>query len=184
MTSTIQNIVCTAVLNVREKLDLQLLSTRLKNASYRPAKFSALILRTKGAPTILLFPNGKVVINGSKSYDASCLALRRLTRLLKPYATVNPDTPQIRLVVGSYALDSRVDMDGLKDHFGGGQRAELEPELFPALVVRAAELGGATVLIFGSGKGVITKCTTESQVGETFAKLLPILNQHRRPSSC
>lgn len=55
-----------------------------------------------------------------------------------------------------------------------------EPELFPGLIYRLVQNPRAVLLIFVSGKVVITGCKTERDLAEALKKVFPVLVEFRK----
>lgn len=119
-----------------------------------------------------------MVVVGAKSEDAAKLAARKFARILQKIGyNINFANFKVHNVVGTCAVGFNIRLEGLASkHF---QFAHYEPELFPALVYRMANKGGI-VLIFTTGKIVITGTKTEEAVYKVFDNLFPVLMEFRK----
>jgi transcription initiation factor TFIID TATA-box-binding protein len=61
----IENVVATVVLDIPEKVDLNLLAKKYDDVEYNPERFPGLVMRIlKPKATILVFSTGKMVVTG------------------------------------------------------------------------------------------------------------------------
>ena len=56
-----------------------------------------------------------------------------------------------------------------------------EPELFPGLIFRMRE-PAVVLLIFASGKIVLTGAKTRNDIYDSYKKILPVLQMHKNPN--
>jgi transcription initiation factor TFIID TATA-box-binding protein len=107
----IRNIVCTTQIPTAG-LDLKQLSMKLWNSEYRPARFTALVLRIKEPvrATALIFPNGKMVCVGTTSLvDAE----KAVTQFVNKIVGGNPIAPMaVKNIVCSFTLGEKLGMNG------------------------------------------------------------------------
>jgi transcription initiation factor TFIID TATA-box-binding protein len=167
----IQNVVAVATLGL--KLDLLSIMKVFRNVDYRPEKFPALVYRLKRPKTsTLIFTTGKMVCTGAKSEKQARSAVKKVVRELRKQG-FKIRSPEIDVVniVGTLDLDGEVDLESMADILDD---VLYEPEQFPGLIYRMTE-PKVVLLIFASGKLVITGAKREEQVHEAEDKMRSIL---------
>lgn len=176
----IQNIVATC--NLDCKLDLKLIATHARNAEFNPKKFAAVIMRIREPrTTALVFASGKMVCTGAKSEGDSRLAARKYARIIQKlgFSDVKFNEFKIQNMVGSCDVKFPIRLEGLM--YNEGQLfANYEPEIFPGLVWRMVDPFKVVLLIFVSGKVVLTGAKSREQIHGAFNSIYPILLEHRK----
>lgn len=150
----IENVVASTTLGI--PVDLIALSRQLVGAEYNPERFPGVVLRTEAPKAAtLVFRSGKVVCTGAKSVEDVHYSLRRVFHEIKGLgiAVVEPDII-IQNIVASADLGAELDLGAVAAAIGL-ENVEFEPEMFPGLV-RRLESPKAVILLFGSGKMIIT----------------------------
>lgn len=127
---------------------------------YNPKEFAHAIVRLRvPVVTVLLFSSGKGVCTAAKSPDEMMVALRHIRDMLHAVGICTPVVHScLRNVVGSANLGVKLNLDLLAERLG--EEASYEPELFPGLKYRPVT-GEVTLLVFSSGKIVMTGCPSE-----------------------
>jgi transcription initiation factor TFIID TATA-box-binding protein len=154
----IENVVANA--KISDKFDLPWLETHLPRSEYKKKKFPGLIYRVekpKGA--FLLFSTGKAVGTGFRTIEDVNAGVQQLTIDLKNVGIKVNKKPEfvVQNIVASADLHTEfIDLDSIAVSLGL-DNVEYEPEMFPGLVYRIAE-PKSVLLIFGSGKVIITGC--------------------------
>ncbi len=174
--SKIQNVVSTASLGC--KLDLTKIARGLTSICYNPGRFGAAVLRHRRPHgTVLIFHTGKIVVTGTKSVAESKKLARIIGRkILKLGFPVKFGNFNTQLVVGSFNTGFRININELRN--SNCDNATYEPELFAAVVYRLELPHKICVLIFHTGKGIITGAKEEAQIEQAYQTLLPIMKQH------
>ena len=116
-------------------------------------------LRFEGKPTITVYRTGKFIIYGADNIDEIYEARDfLLTQLADLGAIESPEDTgfSIQNVVCTGKLESEQNLNAVAIQLGL-DRTEYEPEQFPGLIYRPEE-HNCVLLIFGSGKVVITGC--------------------------
>ena len=131
--------------------------------------------------TALCFASGKLVITGTKSTHNSSLATKKIAYILErvgfqPASYINF---KVMNVVGTVDVGFPIRLEGVA--FGHPTFSSYEPELFPGLIYRLVQ-PRAVLLIFVSGKVVITGAKTEEQLVEGLKKVYPVLLEFRKVS--
>jgi transcription initiation factor TFIID TATA-box-binding protein len=130
-----------------------------REAEYNKKNFPGLVYRVKAPKAaFLIFTSGKVVCTGSKNIEDVRTVITNLAKALKSigFENINMEPEiQIQNVVASYDLKTRLNMNAIA-RGQGLENIEYEPEQFPGLIYRIKQPKVVVVLIFGSGKLVIT----------------------------
>lgn len=152
---TYENIVATIRLTSDSNLNLQKLQSSIKNAEYNPKRFPALIMRIREPrTTALVFQNGKMIVTGAKSTDASEQACKKYTAIIQQFFPhVKYEGYTIHNMTATCALGFPISLEGLL--YANPRNCTYEPELFPGLVYRMTT-PKIVLLIFVSGKIVLT----------------------------
>ncbi|XP_069955115.1 TATA-box-binding protein [Cherax quadricarinatus] len=173
----IRNIVSTVNLNC--KLDLKKIALHARNAEYNPKRFAAVIMRIREPrTTALIFSSGKMVCTGAKSEDDSRLAARKYARIVQKLGFPAKFLEfKIQNMVGSCDVKFPIRLEGLV--LTHSQFSSYEPELFPGLIYRMVK-PRIVLLIFVSGKVVLTGAKVRGQIYEAFDNIYPILKSFKK----
>ncbi|KAM0687306.1 TATA-binding protein (TBP) [Conglomerata obtusa] len=176
-TPLLQNVVATV--NLKCKLDLKQIALKAKNAEYNPKRFAAVIMRIRDPKTTaLIFASGKMVITGAKSENASLIAARKFARIIHKLGfQIEFAEYTIQNIVSSCDTKFNIRLEGLA--FAHSNYCSYEPELFPGLVYRMVK-PRIVLLIFVSGKVVLTGAKVREEIYEAFENIYPVLTQHRK----
>jgi transcription initiation factor TFIID TATA-box-binding protein len=167
-TVNIQNVVAIATLN--QKVDLKAVFKGYPGVEYRPEKFPGLVFRLKRPKTgTLIFSTGKMVCTGARSRKESRRAILKVVKELKKAGIIIVSKPDFKVVniVASASLGGMVDLEKVAVTL---RKAMYEPEQFPGLIYRMDE-PKVVILIFASGKLVITGAKKEQDVYDAVHKL-------------
>ena len=159
---SIENIVATVILE--HSLDLNLIETRIPDVDYNPDQFPGLVYRLHNPKvTALIFKSGKMVITGAKSIKQLIHSVKRILKTLMDNGIPIYGKPQIQIqnIVASANLHVVVDLEKAAFILEGSM---YEPEQFPGLIYRMPR-PRVVLLIFSSGKMVITGAKREEEVG-------------------
>jgi transcription initiation factor TFIID TATA-box-binding protein len=173
----LQNIVSTV--NMCSKLDLKKIALHARNAEYNPKRFAAVIMRIREPrTTALIFSSGKMVCTGAKSEEDSRLAARKYARIVQKlgFQTKFKDF-KIQNMVGSCDVKFPIRLEGLV--LTHSQFSSYEPELFPGLIYRMVK-PRIVLLIFVSGKVVLTGAKVRQEIYEAFDNIYPILKNFKK----
>ena len=168
----IQNVVAVAALN--QSIDLLAIMKVFSNVEYRPKRFPGLVFRLKRPKTAtLIFGSGKMVCTGAKSARQARSAVRKVIRELRKAGIIILGAPEIDIVnmVASANVGGEVDLEMAARVL---DNIMYEPAQFPGAVYRMEE-PKVVILIFASGKLVITGAKTEEQAREAADKIRAIL---------
>jgi len=167
-TINIENIVATVSLD--QTLDLRQIERSIIIAEYNPEQFPGLIYRLEEPKvTALIFKSGKMVVTGAKSTRSLIDAIKRIVRELKKHGIVIYGRPKVQIqnIVASASLNVCVDLERAALTLDNSM---YEPEQFPGLIHRMDE-PRVVLLIFGSGKMVITGAKREEEVYEAVGNI-------------
>ncbi|KAF0987873.1 hypothetical protein HZS_8113 [Henneguya salminicola] len=173
----IQNIVSTIDLSC--KVDLRTIALHARNAEYNPRRFAAVVIRIREPrTTALVFSSGKLVITGSRTEHEARLAARKYARIVQKlgFPAIFSNF-RIQNIVASCDVNFPIRLEGiLIEH---GQFCSYEPELFPGLIYRMVK-PRVVLLIFVSGKVVLTGAKVRSEIMEAFLNICPILTKYKK----
>ena len=185
----LQNIVSTS--NLKCILDLREIALKAKNAEYNPRRFAAVIMRIKQPKTTaLIFSSGKMVCTGAKSEDESRKAARKFAKIIKSLGfQVEFKEFKVQNIVGSCDIKFKIHLTKLNTALGGlndkaknqkGRKfiCHYEPEAFPGLIYHMTQ-PEIVLLIFVSGKIVLTGAKQKNEIYEAFDKIYPLLKKYR-----
>ena len=161
----IVNVVGTATLN--QRIDLNAVVKGNPGVEYRPEQFPGLVFRLKRPKTaILIFNSGKMVCTGAKSAKESKRAVMKVVKELKKSGIIIVGKPEFKIVnmVASASVGGLVDLEKCAYSL---RRTMYEPEQFPGLIYRM-DVPKVVILIFATGKLVITGAKAEQDVHEAF----------------
>jgi transcription initiation factor TFIID TATA-box-binding protein len=191
----LQNIVATVNLDCR--LDLKTIALHARNAEYNPKRFAAVIMRIREPKTTaLIFASGKMVVTGAKSEDDSKLASRKYARIIQKLGFNAKFTDfKIQNIVGSCDIKFPIRLEGLasRHHMFSSYEVRLsldiviveactdnhQPELFPGLIYRMMK-PKIVLLIFVSGKIVLTGAKVREEIYQAFELIYPVLSDFRK----
>jgi len=176
----LQNIVSTV--NLQCKLDLKKIAMHARNAEYNPKRFAAVIMRIREPRTTsLIFSSGKMVCTGAKSQDQSRMAARKFARIIQKLGfEVKFNEFKIQNMVGSVDVGFPIRLEGLV--LTHAQFSNYEPELFPGLIYRMVR-PKIVLLIFVSGKVVLTGAKVKEEIDQAFNNIYPILKHFKKQST-
>jgi len=175
---TLQNVVATV--NLGCKLDLKEIALHARNAEYNPKRFAAVIMRIRDPKTTaLIFASGKMVCTGAKSEQDSRLAAKKYCRIIQRLGFKDAEFKEFKIqnIVGSCDVKFPIRLEGL--FYAHGYFATYEPELFPGLIYRMKQ-PKIVLLIFVSGKVVLTGAKKREEIYRAFENIYPTLTEFRK----
>jgi len=167
----IQNVV--AVASLGQEIDLLAIMEAFENADFSPNKFPGLVFKLKRPKTTtLIFRTGKMVCTGARSERDAKSAVGRVVRDLrrKGFKIRSPEI-EIVNIVGTADFGGEVDLESMVDILDD---IMYEPEMFPGLIYRM-KYPKVVILLFRSGKIVLTGADREEKVHEAAEKMRGIL---------
>jgi transcription initiation factor TFIID TATA-box-binding protein len=184
----LQNIVSTA--NLGCQLKLRQIALQARNAEYNPKRFAAVIMRIKEPKTTaLIFSSGKMVCTGAKSEEDSKKASRKYAKIIKSLGfPVEFKEFKVQNIVGSCDVKFQISLSKLNMKLGKlnvnsdssnnknkKYICHYEPEIFPGLIYHMLE-PEIVLLIFVSGKIVLTGAKERNEIYDAFNKIYPLLS--------
>ena len=172
----IENVVATAA--IKQKVDLGSVVKAFPEVQYRPEVFPGLVYRLKQPKTAtLIFSSGKMVCTGAKSERQAKKAVMKVVENLKKNGIITVAKPDIQIqnIVASAGLDGTIDIEKATYSL---KRTMYEPEQFPGLIYRMEE-PKVVILIFRSGKLVITGAKKEEEINRAAATLQKTLEEKK-----
>ena len=180
-TANIENIVATVSLD--QELDLRLIERVILTAEYNPEQFPGLVYRLdEPRVTALIFKSGKMVVTGAKSTRDLIEAVKKIVRNLKKHGIPIKGRPKVQIqnIVASANLGICVDLEKAALTL---ENSMYEPEQFPGLIHRMSD-PKVVLLIFGSGKMVITGAKREEEVYLAVKRIYERLKEIRAIRPC
>ena len=177
----IQNVVATTNLGVQ--LDLKRIALRARNAEYNPKRFAAVIMRIRDPKTTaLIFSSGKIVVTGAKSERESQRASRKYAKIVYKlgYDKARFTEFTVQNIVASCDVYFPVRLEGLAH--AHNSFCSYEPELFPGLIYRMLK-PKIVLLIFVSGKVVLTGAKVRKEIYDAFDNIYPVLQLFQKPQA-
>lgn len=168
----VENIVATVTLE--HPLDLTLIESRMPEVDYNPDQFPGLVYRLdQPKVTALIFKSGKMVVTGAKSIQQLVFAVKKILKNMMNKGIPIYGKPQIQVqnIVASANIGMMVDLERAAAVL---PNSIYEPEQFPGLIYRMGK-PGVVLLIFSSGKMVITGAKREEEVYATVEEIYATL---------
>jgi len=150
-----------------------------RNAEYNPKRFAAVIMRIREPKTTaLIFASGKMVCTGAKSEEDSRTASRKYAKIVQKLGfSATFKEFKIQNIVGSCDVRFPIRLEGLA--YAQSMFSSYEPEIFPGLIYRMKQ-PKVVLLIFVSGKVVLTGAKQRDEIYEAFENIYPILLDFRK----
>jgi transcription initiation factor TFIID TATA-box-binding protein len=175
----ISNLVVSGKLDSSTRFDLSKVAEALEacenieDVEHSRRNGNRLLIKFKGEESTGIFaPTGVFVFTGVNTMDDIENSKRKLFESFKQIeliSSMNPsldDEFEIQNVVAVGDVDMNLDLNALSIGLGL-ENVEYEPEQFPGLVYRTS----ATILLFTSGKVVITGVRSKEDAAEAFDEL-------------
>lgn len=175
--ATVQNRVYTCLLSHSINLKYVAISLACMGAQFNRKRFAAVIIRSRRPKiAILLFEIGKMVCTGAKNVDQARFMIFKCIRNLRKIGYTNIDIVNglhIQNLVASASLPWEMDLPSISNQYTAC--CSYEPELFPGAILRFTDIAPRTMLLFRSGKMVVTGAKCLAQVIETIAYIVPLI---------
>ncbi len=165
----IENVVATVTLDIKEKIDLNIIARKYADVEYNPERFPGLVMRIeKPKATILVFSTGKMVVTGMrKASEAKTVVDNVIKRIKKAKIEVSNPIITVQNIVASGDLHTSIDLNMAAVVM---EYAMYEPEVFPGLIYRMQD-PKTVFLIFSTGRIVCTGGKTKEIVAQAVKKL-------------
>ena len=165
---------------LRVEVDLKKVAFRIRNAEYNPRKVNAVVVRFRTPrATAMIYQPGKVMITGAKSEEEAALAARKAAKMVFKcgYEAAVFSEFKVENLVASTDVRFPVRLETVAHEHRA--TSSYEPELFPGLVYRLFS-PKVSILVFVSGKVVITGARSRLEIREAFEKIYPVLYDNRK----
>ena len=169
--------------SLEHDIPLEKMAATLSNTEYNPEQFPGLVYRLdKPKVTALIFKSGKMVVTGAKSTQELIEAVKKIVRNLKKHGIEIYGRPKVQIqnIVASANLHVCIDLERAALTL---ENSMYEPEQFPGLIHRMDE-PRVVLLVFSSGKMVITGAKREEEVYEAVEKIYKKLEEIRAIRPC
>jgi len=177
----IQNII--ASVHLAQELDLRSIAISARNAEYNPKKVNAVVMRLRDPKcTGLVFRSGRMMITGARAEADAKYGGKKMAKICQKAG--HPDVKfcgfKIENMIATADCRFPIRLEGLAyDH---REYCSYEPELFPGLVYRynPQDNSKAVLLLFVSGKVIITGCKSRQEIASVFENIFPVLCQYKK----
>lgn len=172
---------CTAIFNTgpEAKLNLKKIAMSCKNSEYNPKRFAAVVLRLREPKcTALLFESGKVILAGAYSMEQAKLGGRKVCKILKK---LDYNVKFVGFRVYNMVAVCNLRQPIRLESFAGDnpQSATYEPDIFPGAVFKMLN-PKCTVLVFVTGKIVVTGAKSTQDIFQACENLFPVLRKYMK----
>ena len=174
--TTVVNVVVTAALN--QALDLDELG-KFREILHDPDIYGGRVAYFKTSNMdgkVSIFSSGKMISVGTTSEKKAFCELEYTKKFLVEKGFTKPILlqPKIRNIVLTADLEKSINLEELSKKC----KMIYEPEQFPSGILRIEEPYKATILIFASGKVVITGLKSSNQIKPAIRKLVNLLKTY------
>ncbi len=202
MVVRIENHVLTAVLNTTVNLSFVAEHLAHIGSEYNPKTFAAVILRAQDRVipprrgdlflhhlepvqvhkpslervAVLIFHPGKLVCTGAKTEARALIQLERTAEALRSIGYENSvlkGVPVVHNIVGRSQLPCRVAQAEMEKAMP--LQCTFDPKLFPGAILRHPWTEGVTLLVFESGKIIVTGAKTIEHAQRAIRRIGPVL---------
>lgn len=146
-------------------------------AGYNPKRFAAVVVRFKPKIAVLIFSTGKIVCTGSKNRIEAVVVIKEVIENIKKMPYGYPDLHisnyNIENVVSRAVFSAPIDCRSLSVALA--KYCSYEPDNFPGVIFRPPQIHPACVLIFTSGRMILTGAKSESGAKNLFAQIFGII---------
>ena len=156
-TIKIENVVAST--SIASTIDLEYVAKTIEGVDYNKKRFPGAIYRlAEPKLAVLVFGSGKIVCTGAKKIKDVEIGAKKIFEKLEEIGINTEGQTELVLhnIVSSADLGCVINLDAVTMGLGF-ENIEYEPEQFPGLVYRIKE-PKSVVLLFGSGKMIITGC--------------------------
>jgi transcription initiation factor TFIID TATA-box-binding protein len=178
----VQNIVSTAYLGTN--IDLEFITKNAVNIQYNRKKFTAAIIRLrKPKTTTLLFHTGKIVCTGASSIEENKKAARIIARIIQKIYRKDKKIKfldyLVQNIVACFKVPFKIDL--IAFNLARPKNTFYDASIFPGLKFKPYTSSKTTILIFISGKLVITGVKEMDSVYEVKEYIERLLLRFKRP---
>lgn len=175
-----------AALESKTNFSINLFETAKKmrhlGVQYNPSSFHALILKMRQpSGAVLVFSTGRIVCTGPKKQLVATYLLNYTVSLLRKYGypglRIKPGTWSVENIVADASISHKINLSVF--YARHSECCNYEPSIFPGVTFRkTCQSPGSkgiviTLLIYGSGKLVITGAKKEGYIRDALEECLP-----------
>ncbi len=176
MSLKVENVV--ASIDLHGHIDIEKVGDELHPVHYDPSIFPGAAYKMDPfGVTFLIFASGKLVCTGAKSVETIKKATKELRRILESLGMKFGGEPEIQVQNMVAAGDVGFGMLELDEIALTLPNVEYEPEIFPGVVYRVRN-SGMTILIFNSGKIVVSGAKREEDIWQALEELRQELEKY------
>lgn len=174
-TLALQNVVASATLGV--EIDLESVALDLNGADFDHEQFPGLIYRPEATEaTCLVFRSGKLTCTGGRSVRE---VHETIQATMDAFRELGIEVTEVDVTVQNIVLDAdlgeALNLEAIAIGLGL-EDVEYEPEQFPGLIYRLDD-PDVVVLLFGTGKLVITGTKTRDDAEEALEAIIDRLSE-------
>ena len=182
----INNVISTV--NLGNNLNLKNIALQLKNVEYNTNKSSNIIIKTKNNKiTATIFSNGKMVCSGAKTERESKSACLKFSKIVKKLGyKIELKDFKIQNIIASYEANFKISLPKLYNVINTyiynskklgnniNNYCKFNKEGFPGLILYMND-SKINLLIFESGKVVISGAKKRKEIDDIFKNIYPLL---------
>ena len=182
----VNNVISTV--NLGNYLNLKNIALQLKNVEYNANKSSNLIIRTKNNKiSATIFSNGKMICSGAKNEKESKSACLKFSKIVKKLGyKIELKDFKIQNIIASYDTKFEISLPKLYNEINNfinnskklgnnnNNYCKFNNEGFPGLIVYMND-SKINILIFESGKVVISGAKKRKEIDDIFKNIYPLL---------
>lgn len=128
--------------------------------------------------TSLVFSSGKMVCTGAKSEDLSKLAAKKYAKTIKEMGfPVRFTEFKVQNIVASVDFGHPIKLESIESTHK--EHCSFDPEIFPGLIYKNHK-ESVVLLIFVSGKIVLTGARTREHVYRAYEQIYPVLALNKK----
>jgi len=157
--------------DLKQRLNLEDIATKLMNIEYNPDQFPGLVIRIRDPrSSALLFSSGRVVCTGTKHLEDAKKAVQHIAEYLNKIGIKVNKNPvlSVQNIVGSGGLGFKLNLNKLAITL---RNTEYEPQQFPGLVYKIKLPFKASFLLFSNGKLVCTGTKSQAEMEACVVQL-------------
>ena len=132
--------------------------------------------------TALVFNSGKMVITGAKSEEDSRNAAKHYAKAIQRVMDHDIKLTDFKIVnmVGSCSVDFNIQLEKIQQSEIHRDFCDFNPETFPGLIYHMKHPTSICLLIFASGKIVLTGAKTRKEIDDAFETMRPALKKFKK----
>lgn len=172
-----------AIVDFGVQFDLYKVAREIRNAEYNPRRFGACVLRLEKPKATALVFKDKMNIVGCRAEEDAELAARKFGRMMKliGYKLNKWKSFEIKNLVATISCNFPLNLEAIATDPGHRHFAKYNPEVFAGCVYRIPH-PRVTLLIFASGKIIMTAARNRQMLDDASEWVYPILRMFEKPN--